>query len=119
MTKEELKKRTKQFGLRIIRLTDSLPRTRSADVIGKQLVRCGTSVGANYRSSCRAKSTADFVAKMTIVEEEADEVGYWLELLVESQTIPEHLVAALQKEADEIVSIIVASIRTAKTRLKR
>ena len=84
MNREEMKRRTKQFALRVIRLVESLPRGRTADVIGKQLLRSGTSVGANYRSACRAKSPADFISKMGIVEEEADESLYWMELLIVS-----------------------------------
>jgi four helix bundle protein len=87
MNADELRQRTRAFALRIIRLVEALPQTRSAEVIGKQLLRCGTSVGANYRASCRAKSQADFVAKMGIVEEEADESIYWMELLVESDLV--------------------------------
>ena len=84
MNSDELKARTKQFALRVIRLVESLPRGRTADVIGKQLLRSGTSVGANYRAACRAKSTADFISKMGTVEEEADESLYWMELLIEA-----------------------------------
>jgi four helix bundle protein len=112
---EDLKRRTKAFALRVIKVVDSLPRERSADVIGKQLLRCATSVGANYRSACRAKSTADFIAKMTIVEEETDESLYWMELLVESNLLSLGRLADLMKEADEIVSIIVASVKTARS----
>jgi four helix bundle protein len=84
MNADEMKKRTRSFALWLIRLVDALPPGRTADVIGKQLLRCGTSVGANYRASCRARSQADFISKMGIVEEEADETIYWMELLVES-----------------------------------
>ncbi len=84
MLADEMKKRTKAFALRVVRLVEVLPATRTADVIGKQLLRCGTSVGANYRAACRARSQADFISKMGIVEEEADETIYWIELLVES-----------------------------------
>jgi four helix bundle protein len=84
MTKDEMKSRTKLYALRIIKLVDSLPQGRVAGVIGHQLLRSGTSVGSNYRSSCRAKSTADFLAKLAIVEEEGDESIYWMELLSES-----------------------------------
>jgi four helix bundle protein len=112
---EDLKKRTKAFALRVIKLADTLPRERSADIIGRQLLRCATSVGANYRSACRAKSTADFIAKMTIVEEEADESLYWMELLAESNWVPQGKLTDLMKEADEIVSIIVASVKTARS----
>ena len=87
MTKEEMKKRTKQFSLRIIKLVESLPKEKVANVIGNQLLRAGTSVGANYRAACRGRSKADFISKMGIVEEEADECIYWMELLVESKII--------------------------------
>lgn len=116
MNQQELRCRTKTFALRVIRLTQSLPKDRTADVIGRQLLRCGTSVGANYRAACRAKSQADFIAKMTIVEEEADECLYWIELLVESGLVCEELVSDLMREADELVSITVASIKTARNR---
>ena len=116
MNQQELRCRTKTFALRVIRLTQSLPKDRTADVIGRQLLRSGTSVGANYRAACRAKSQADFIAKMTIVEEEADECLYWIELLVESGLVREELVSDLMREADELVSITVASIKTARNR---
>ena len=114
MTQNELKKRTKKFALRIIRLIENLPETRTSQVLGRQLLRSGTSVGANYRSACRAKSTPDFISKLGIVEEEADESIYWLELLVESNQIKRNPVENLMKEANEILAIIVASIRTAR-----
>ena len=114
MTQNELKKRTKEFALRIIRLFENLPETRTSQILGRQPLRSGTSVGANYRAACRAKSTPDFISKLGIVEEEADESIYWLELLVESHQIKQNLVENLMKEADEILAIIVASIRTAK-----
>ena len=114
MTSEEMKARTKQFALRIMRLVESLPNTKSTQVIGKQLLRCGTSVGANYRAVCRAKSTADFINKLAIVEEEADESIYWIELLVESNQIKPNLVKNLLDETDQILSIIVSAIKTTK-----
>ena len=117
MTQQEMKARTKRFALRIIRLVDSLPHTRSAEVIGKQLLRSGTSVGANYRSACRAKSTADFISKLAIVEEEADESVYWMELIVESDIVAPALLADLIDEGNQIVSIVVSAIKTSK--LKR
>jgi four helix bundle protein len=80
MGNENLKQRTKRFALSVIKFVDELPRDRISDVLGRQLLRCGTSVGANYRSACRARSSADFIAKMGIVEEESDESAYWLEL---------------------------------------
>jgi four helix bundle protein len=102
------------FALQVIRLVNELPPGRTADVIGRQLLRCGTSVGANYRSACRAKSPADFIAKMGIVEEEADESQYWLELLVDAGLIPRQQALGLHREAGEFVAIAVASIRTAR-----
>ncbi len=112
----DLKARTKSFALRIIKVVDALPNTRSANVIGNQLLRSGTSVGANYRAACRARSTAEFVAKLGIVEEEADESGYWLELLVDSGLMPKKQLSGLRQEADELVAIMVASIKTARKR---
>ena len=109
-----MKSRTKQFALRVIKLTESLPNTKAGTVIGNQLLRSGTSVGANYRASCRAKSNADFVHKLSIVEEEADESIYWMELLVEGKIIKETLLENLMNEADQILSIIVSSIKTTK-----
>ena len=114
MTQQEMKERTKRFALRIIKLVDALPTTTASQVIGKQLLRSGTSVGANYRSACRAKSTADFIFKLSIVEEEADESIYWMELLVDSNLVKESLLANLVDEADQIVSILVSSIKTLK-----
>ena len=114
MNANDMKRRTKSFALATVRFVETLPKTRTADVIGKQLLRCGTSVGANYRASCRAKSQADFIAKMGIVEEEADESMYWMELLVESGLVKKEEVASLSDEANQIVAIVVSSIRTAK-----
>ncbi|HDZ21784.1 MAG TPA: four helix bundle protein [Phycisphaerae bacterium] len=114
MTPDELRRRTKTFALRTIRLTESLPKRRTADVIGRQLLRSGTSVGANYRSACRAKSTADFVAKLGIVEEELDECVYWMELIVEEGLVPDGQLKPLVKETDELLSIVVSSINTAR-----
>ena len=116
---KDLKQRTKEFALRIIRLVEALPRGRTADVIGGQLLRSGTSVGSNYRSACRARSTADFISKMGIVEEEADESLFWMELLVEAELMSEQRVQDLMKEADEILAITVSSIKTAKIRKSR
>ncbi len=111
---DELRTRTKAFALRIIRLTEALPDNGVGRVIKGQLLRCGTSVGANYRSAKRAKSTADFISKMGTVEEEADESMYWMELIVESGLMKESLVSPLDQEADEILAMVVASIKTAK-----
>src|SRR5687768_7557799 len=104
MTQQEMKTRTKRFAVRLIKLVASLPDTRTSGVIGKQLLRSGTSVGANYRSACRAKSTADFVFKLSIVEEEADESIYWMELLVESDLVQEALLEDLIDEANQLVA---------------
>ncbi len=114
MGKYDLKERTRAYALRIIKLVESLPPGKTGEVIGKQLLRCGTSVGANYRASCRARSQADFIAKMGIVLEEADESIYWMELLVESGLIRQELMTGLISEANEIVAITVTSIKTAK-----
>jgi len=114
MTQEEMKARTKQFALRIIRLVQSLPPSLVAEVLGKQLLRSGTSVGENYRASCRAKSTADFIHKLSIVEEEADESIYWMELLIEGKIVKENLLENLMDEGNQILSIVVSSIKTSK-----
>jgi four helix bundle protein len=111
---DELKKRTQRFALGVIRLVDRLPKTRVADVIGRQLARSGTSVGANYRAACRARSAAEFIAKMGIVEEEADETIYWLELLIEAEILQRGEVSELLREADQLLAMTVASIRTAR-----
>jgi four helix bundle protein len=114
MTADEMKQRTKQFALRIVKLVQSLPADRVAGTLGHQLLRCGTSVGANYRSACRARSDAEFRAKLGIVEEEADESGYWMELLVDSGFVPASRLENLLQEANELVAIVVASINTSK-----
>ena len=118
MTKEELKARTKNFALRIIKLVEALPKTKTGEVIGRQLLRAGTSVAANYRAACRAKSVLDFVAKLGIVEEEGDECMFWLEIIVESGLMRKDLVEPLLKEANEIVAIIVSSKKTIKSNNK-
>jgi four helix bundle protein len=114
MTQEEMKERTRQFALRIIKLVQSLPPNLVTEIIGKQLLRSGTSVGANYRASCRAKSTADFINKLSIVEEEADESVYWMELLIEGDVVKENLLKNLMDEGNQILSIIVSAIKTSK-----
>lgn len=118
MDKEEMKRRAKQSALRVVRLVESLPTGRTAGVIGRELLRSGTSVGANYRAACRAKSTADFISKMGTVEEEADESLYWMELLVEAGIVKSEKLGSLMKEADELLAITVASINTVKRRSK-
>ena len=113
-----LERRTKQLALRIIKLVETLPDTTAGNVMGKQILRSATSVGANYRSAVRAKSTADMIHKLKIVEEEADETLYWLELIVEAELIPEARLVDLMSETNEIVAMTVASLKTlrAKTR---
>jgi len=113
MDESELKQRTKQFALRVIMLVGSLSRTTEGRVIGNQLLRSGTSVGANYRSACKGRSKAEFVAKLGIVEEEADETAYWLELIVEGHLLEGKLVDPLLQEANEIVAIMAASRKSA------
>ena len=116
MNPEEFRKRTKAFALRIVRLAEALPASKTGSVMGKQLLRCGTSVGANYRAACRARSRAEFVAKMGIVEEECDESVYWMELLIDSGQVEAALLEELVKEANEILAMVVASINTARAR---
>ena len=116
MTQGEMKERTKRFALRVIKLVEALPNTRTSAVLGNQLIRSGTSVGANYRAACRAKSAADFISKLSIVEEEADESIYWIELLVESGQIKMKLVENLLDESNQILSIVVSAIRTSKAK---
>jgi four helix bundle protein len=116
MDERRFKARTKDLALRVIRMVESLPRGRSADVIGRQLLRCATSVGANYRAACRGKSPSDVVAKLGIVEEEADEAIYWMELLVEGGFIPAPRLKELLTEMNEIVAMTVASIKTLRSR---
>jgi four helix bundle protein len=111
---DDLKIRTKQFALRIIRLYRTLPFKNEAYIIGKQLLRSGTSIGANYRAACRSRSKAEFLAKMGIVLEEADETLFWLELLLEAEIVPAGKLESLIKEADELTAIFVSSLRTAK-----
>jgi four helix bundle protein len=114
MTPKEMKDRTKAFALRIIRLTEAVPQLQSGRVIAGQLLRAGTSVGANYRAACRGRSTAEFISKMGIVEEEVDETIYWMELLVASDLVKESTIHALRTEAEEILAITVSSINTAR-----
>lgn len=111
---EDLKIRTKHFALRIIRLCRFLPRNHEARIIGNQVLRSGTSVGANYRAACRSRSRTEFIAKLGIVLEEADETIFWLELLVEGEIVPAQRLGNLLQEANELTSIFVASLRTAK-----
>jgi len=116
MTKQEiLKDRTKQFAIRIVKLFRALPKNDEARVIGKQVLRSGTSVAANYRAVCRARSGAEFIAKIGVVVEEADETVFWLELLVETEIISLQKMESLINEANELLAIFAASQTTAKT----
>jgi len=119
MNENEMKKRTKQFGLRVIKLVESLPSGQSARTIGNQLLRSGMSVGANYRAACRGRSKADFIAKAGISLEEADECLYWMEMLQEAGIVPVEKMKDLMKEADELVAIFTASIKTARANLNQ
>lgn len=114
MTPAELKDRTKAFALRIVVLVNSLPRSLAGQIIGRQLLRSATSVGANYRAACRAQSRAEFASKLSIVVEEADETLYWFEILSESRLVKPELLRDLIKEADELVAIATSSRKTAK-----
>jgi four helix bundle protein len=114
MNEEQLKKRTKEFAKNIIQLCRNLPNNREGRLIGDQMFRSGTSVAANYRAACRGRSKAEFVSKLAIVEEEADETMFWLEVIKEMSIYKEPVVEDLIKESDEIIAIIVSSIRTVK-----
>ena len=114
--RRDLRKRTKLFALRIVKLYASLPRSTEAQVIGKQVVRSGTSVGAHYREAKRARSTAEFISKIEVALQELDETTYWLELLSESGIVPEARLTNLKNEAEELMKMLVASAKTAKKR---
>jgi four helix bundle protein len=116
MNEAQMKDRTKKFAKEIIELCRKMPNNREGRLIGNQIFRSGTSVAANYRASCRAKSTADFISKLAIVEEEADETLFWLEIIYEMKTLDPDCVDSLMKENNEIIAIIVASIKTARKR---
>jgi len=118
MPSDDFKKRTFDFGIRCVRLVEALPQTLVAQVIGKQLLRAGTSVGANYRSAIRGRSRADFVAKMGIVEEECDEALHWIEVLCALELIATDRIRDLQIEGNEILSITISSIKTARKNAK-
>src|SRR5687767_12408526 len=116
MDEAELKRRTKHFGLRCLKLADSLPKSNSGRIVANQLGRCGTSVGANYRAACRARSRREFLSKLGVCEEEADESGYWLEMVMDGGMKPNKLVRPLHQEADEITRIITASVITVRSK---
>jgi four helix bundle protein len=111
---EVLKDRTKQFAIRIVAVVRSLPTSREGNVMGNQLLRSGTAVAANYRAVCRARSKAEFISKMSVVVEEADETVFWLELLVDTKVVPKDKLSLLLNEANELLAICAASLRTAK-----
>lgn len=116
MSHDNLKQRTKAFALRVLKLVDTLPDTRSGRVLASQLGRSGTSVGANYRAVCRSRSTAEMISKLSVVEEEADESAFWMELVVDHRLLPGGKLTALLREADELTAIMVASRKTLLSR---
>ena len=118
MNEQQMKTRTKEFAKSIIRLCRLLPGNREGRLIGNQIFRSGTSIAANYRAACRARSTADFISKLAIVEEEADETLFWLEIIKEMKILDDAFIDSLMKENDEIIAIIVSSIKTARKKKK-
>ena len=118
MDEEELKSRSKQFALRVMKVAAALPRGRVADAIGRQLARAGTAVGANYRAACLGRSKADFASKIAVAAEEADESAYWLELTVDGGLVPQERVASLLQEASELTKILAKSAITARRNRK-
>jgi four helix bundle protein len=115
MNENDLKQRTKAFVLRVMHLVEALPNMRSGRTIGNQLIRRGTSVGANYRAACRARSKAEFAAKLGTVEKEADECCYWLEQIIEAKMIAQDKVKSLLDESNQITALIVASLKTTRS----
>ncbi len=115
MDEKDLKKRTKQFALRTMRLVDALPNTTAGRAIGGQLVRSGTAIGANYRAACRGRSRDDFISKLAVAEEEADESAYWMEMVIEGELLKADLVQPLLQEANELTAIIAQSLITMKS----
>ena len=111
--------RTKQFAIRVVRLVRALPKNLEGNCIGNQLFRCGTSVAANYRAVCRARSKADFIAKLGIVIEEADESAFWLELIIDLGLLKNELLVNLLQEANEILAIMIASSNSARKNIKK
>jgi four helix bundle protein len=116
MTPDEMKKRLKAYALRCIRLAESFPRTMTGKIVAGQLIRAATSAAANYRASCLARSRADFIAKMGIVEEETDESLFWIEVAVDAGLVKESRVTSLAGEGTEILRIVISSRKTAKAR---
>ena len=118
MDREELKKRTKAFAVRVVKMTEAMPNGRASNIIARQVLRSATSVGANYRAACRSRSHREYTARIGVVEEEADESLYWLELLVETGIMDKSRLSALIKEADELTAIFTASSYTARQNRK-
>ncbi len=114
MDQAELKRRTKAFAVRVVQMTETLPKGRAADIMARQIIRSATSVGANYRAACRGRSHRDFTAKIGVVEEEADETLYWLELIAETALLPEASLSDLRQEANELTAIFTAIGQTAR-----
>lgn len=119
MDSKDLKDRTKKFALRIVKLVRSLPKTAEAKIFGNQLLRCGTSVGANYRAACRARSRSEFISKIGIVIEEADESIFWIELMIEANLVKKSLVESLLQEAEEILAIMISSSNSARKNIEK
>lgn len=119
MTTDELKLRTKKFSLEIINLVESLPNSISCRVIANQIIRSGTSVAANYRSACRARSDKEFISKMNIVLEEADETVFWLEIILDKKWITEFKTKSLLDEGNQLVAIFVSSLKTVNSRINQ
>jgi four helix bundle protein len=113
-TENDLRERTKEFGLRVVRMFSRLPKTTEAQVIGKQILRSGTSIGANYREAYRARSKSEFIAKCGDSLRELEETAYWLELLIDGKIVPPELVTALQQECDELIAIFVTILKRSK-----
>jgi four helix bundle protein len=119
MTTQELKDRTFKFGIRVVRAVEALPKNDTSRLLGRQLLRADTSVGVNYRAAARARSHADFIAKLGIVEEECDEASYWMEVIVALKLLKKTRLESLRKEADELLAIVVSSIKTARRPRRR
>lgn len=116
MKQELLRERTKAFAVRIVRLVSALPNNRIGDVLGRQVLKSGTSIGANYREASRASSKRHFITTLEIAQREADETLYWLELLIDTQTMSSQQLAELIQECNEIVAMLTTAIKTAKSR---
>jgi four helix bundle protein len=113
---EQMRSRTKKFTLRVLKMFQALPKIEEARIIGRQVLRSGMSVGANYRAVCRARSIKEFISKLNIVTEEADETVFWFEILIDGGIVRERKLAALKQEAEELLAIFGASLRTARRR---